>query len=313
MNLQQLRYLNEIARRRLNVSDAAAALFTSQPGVSKQVKLLEEELGITIFTRSGKRLTGLTEAGRQVLDITGRILQDIDNLRHVGEAYAREVRGTLTIATTHTQARYKLPPVVKRFIERYPRVRLQLHQGNPPQVATWLMEGEADIGIATESLDREPQLVTMPCYQWSHLIVAPHGHPLLQQKELSLARLAEWPLITYDPSFTGRTKIDQAFERAGLTPNIALTAVDSDVIKTYVELGLGVGLIAEMAFEAQRDAALSARPSGSLFESNTTRLAIRRGTWLRPIDFAFIEMFAPHLTKEIVLATLRGEGEDYGL
>ncbi|MFN6960989.1 MAG: CysB family HTH-type transcriptional regulator [Rhodocyclaceae bacterium] len=313
MNLQQLRYLNEIARRRLNVSEAAAALFTSQPGVSKQIKLLEEELGITIFTRSGKRLTGLTEAGRQVLDIAGRILQDIDNLKHVGEAYASEVRGTLTVATTHTQARYKLPAVVKRFIERYPHVRLHLHQGNPPQVVTWLTEGEADIGIATESLDRAPQLVTMPCYQWSHLIVVLNGHPLLQQKEILLAQLAEWPLITYDPTFTGRTKIDQAFERAGLSPNIALTAVDSDVIKTYVELGLGVGIIAEMAFEAQRDVTLSARPTGHLFGSNTTRLAIRRGAWLRPIDFAFIEMFAPHLTKEIVLATLRGEGEDCGL
>lgn len=313
MNLQQLRYLNEIARRELNVSEAAAALFTSQPGVSKQVKLLEEELGLTIFTRSGKRLTGVTEPGRQVLEIVERILQDVGNLKRIGENYARVVSGTLTIATTHTQARYALPKVIKSFMERYPGVRLHLHQGNPLQVAAWVAQGEADIGIATESLDEAAQLVTMPCYQWSHLIIVPRGHPLAEQKYITLAMLAEWPLITYDPSFTGRTKIDRAFERAGVLPNIAITAVDSDVIKTYVELGLGVGIIAEIAFDPRRDTAIIPLAAGHLFESNTTRLAIHRRAWLRAFDFAFIELFAPHLSKNTVLATLRGGGEDPGL
>lgn len=313
MNIQQLRYLHEIARRDLNVSEAAAALFTSQPGVSKQVRLLEEELGITVFTRSGKRLTGITEPGRQVLDIVARMLEDAGNLKRVGEDFAGEASGTLDVATTHTQARYLLPPVVKRFMERHPRVRLRLHQGNPPQVADWVADGTADIGIATEALAGQPRLVTLPCYQWSHLVVVPRGHPLLERKGVTLAMLAEWPLITYDPTFTGRTKIDRAFERAGVTPNIALTAVDSDVIKTYVELGLGIGIIAEMAFDPARDTALAALAAGHLFESNTTRLAIRRGSWLRRFDFAFIELFAPQLSENIVRATLKGGGEDPGL
>lgn len=313
MNLQQLRYLHEIARQGLNVSDAAAALFTSQPGVSKQVRLLEEELGVTIFERSGKRLTGITEPGRQVLEIAERMLADIGNLKRVGEEYAGEESGTLDVAATHTQARYLLPPVVTRFMARYPRVKLRLHQGNPLQVADWVARGEADIGIATEALDAQPQLVTLPCYRWSHTVVAPKGHELLGQGLLTLAALARWPLITYDPTFTGRARIDHAFERAGITPNIVLTAVDSDVIKTYVELGLGVGIIAEMAFDPARDAALGAIPAGHLFEASTTRLGIRRGAWLRRFDYDFVEMFAPQLTRRIVEMTLKGGGEDPGL
>lgn len=313
MNLQQLRFLHEIVRQGLNVSDAAAALYTSQPGVSKQVRLLEEELGVTIFARGGKRLTGITEPGRQVLDIVARMLEDVANLKRVGEDYAGETHGTLDIAATHTQARYLLPPVVKRFMACYPRVRLRLHQGNPPQVAEWVARGDADIGIATEALDRLPQLVTLPCYQWSHVVVVPREHPLLARGTPTLAMLADWPLITYDPTFTGRTRIDHAFERAGVTPNIVLTAVDSDVIKTYVELGLGVGIIAEMAFDPLRDAAIAALAPAPLFASNTTRLAIRRGAWLRRFDFAFIEFFAPQLTADMVKATLKGGGEDPGL
>jgi len=313
MNIQQLRYLHEIARRGLNVSEAAAALFTSQPGVSKQVRLLEEELGITVFERAGKRLTGITEPGRLVLDIVARMLQDAGNLKRVGEEYAGEDGGTLDIATTHTQARYLLPPVVKQFMERYPRVRLRLHQGNPPQVAAWVARGEADIGIATEALDGQPQLVTMPCYQWSHTVVAPRGHALLAGGALGLAELAQWPLITYDPTFTGRAHIDRAFERVGIAPNIVLTAVDSDVIKTYVELGLGIGIVAEMAFDPARDTALAALPAGHLFASNTTRLGVRRGGWLRGFEYAFIELFAPRLTRGVVTATLKGGGEDPGL
>ena len=313
MNIQQLRYLHEIARRGLNVSEAAAALFTSQPGVSKQVRLLEEELGITVFERSGKRLTGITEPGRQVLEIVARMLQDAGNLKRVGEEYAAETSATLDIATTHTQARYLLPPVVKQFLARHPQVRLRLHQGNPQQVTDWVADGTADIGIATEALAEQSRLVTLPCYQWSHLVVVPRGHPLLDDESVILARLGEWPLITYDPSFTGRTKIDHAFARAGVVPNVVLTAVDSDVIKTYVELGLGVGIIAEMAFDPARDVALVALPVSHLFATNTTRLGIRHGNWLRRIDFDFIELFAPLLSRSVVTATLRGGGDDPGL
>lgn len=313
MNIQQLRYLHEIARRGLNVSEAAAALYTSQPGVSKQIRLLEEELGITIFERSGKRLTGITEPGRQVLAIVARLLEDLGNLKRIGTDYAGQTSGTLDVATTHTQARYLLPPVVKRFMESWPDVRLRLHQGNPQQVAAWVADGTADIGIATESLEGQPHLVTLPCYQWSHLVVVPRGHPLLERTGVTLAMLAEWPLITYDPSFTGRAKIDRAFERVGVAPNIVLTAVDSDVIKTYVELGLGIGIIAEMAFDPTRDAELTALAAGHLFESNIARLAIRRSVWLRRFDFAFIELFAPQLSENIVRATLKGGGEDPGL
>jgi len=315
MNLQQLRYLHEIARQGLNVSEAAAALFTSQPGVSKQVRLLEEELGILIFERNGKRLTGVTEAGRQVLEIVGRLLTEIGNLRRVGEDYATQSTGTLDIATTHTQARYVLPAVVKQFKARYPAVRLRLHQGNPQQVAAWVAQGDADIGIATEALEAARNLVTLPCYQWQHVVVVPPEHPLIEDapRPISLSMLAGGPLITYDPTFTGRTQIDRAFAQAGVAPNIVLTAVDSDVIKTYVELGLGIGIIAEMAFDPRRDTGLRAISGGSLFGSNTTRLAFRHGNWLRRFDYDFIELFAPQLTRKIVEGTLRGGEPDPGL
>ena len=313
MNIQQLRYLHEIARRGLNVSEAAAALFTSQPGVSKQVRLLEEELGVTIFERSGKRLIGVTEPGQQVLEIVARMLDDAKNLKRVGDEYSDEGSGALDIATTHTQARYVLPPVVKQFMTRFPKVRLRLHQGNPAQVAEWVLRGDADIGIATEALDHYSQLVALPCYQWSHTVVVPQGHPLLAVSALPIVELGRYPLITYDPSFTGRGRIDRAFERAGVIPNIVLTAVDSDVIKTYVELGLGVGVIAEMAFDPARDTALAAVAAGHLFETNTTRLAIKRSNWLRRFDYDFIELFAPQLSRKLVETSLRGGGEDPGL
>ncbi len=309
MNLQQLRYCHEIARHGLNISDAAAALYTSQPGVSKQVRQLEQELGIMIFERSGKRLTGITEAGRHVLEIVARLLEETRNLKRLGEDYAQQDIGTLDIATTHTQARYRLPSVVKQFMARYPRVRLRLHQGNPGQVADWVASGNADIGIATESLEASSQLISMPCYQWSHIIIVPKGHPLLKLSTPTAAQLAEWPLITYDPTFTGRTRIDHYFEHLGVQPNIVLTAVDSDVIKTYVELGLGLGIIAEMAFDKVRDKALRALPIRHLFGSNTTRLAIRKQTWLRAIDYIFIELFAPQLNRRIVELALEGKGE----
>jgi LysR family cys regulon transcriptional activator len=281
MKLQQLRYLVEVERQNLNVSAAADALATSQPGVSKQIRLLEDELGVTIFERSGKRLVHITAPGRIVLDIANRILRETQNLTRVGQDFTSENDGTLSIATTHTQARYTLPTVIQRFLQLHPAIRLHLQQGSPAQIAQWLLDGVADLGIATEALDQHAELLTLPCYQWSHLVIAPKGHPLITQGAPTLATLATYPLITYDLTFTGRSHIDRAFERQGLQPNVMLTAIDSDVIKTYVSLGLGLGIIAEMAFDPLRDDTLAALPASHLFEANTTRLGFRRDAWLR--------------------------------
>ncbi len=313
MKLQQLRYLVEVERRGLNVSVAAEALFTSQPGVSKQIGLLEEELGVTIFERSGKRLTGITAPGQIVLAMARRMLVEAQNMKRVGADFAAESSGTLSIATTHTQARYTLPPVIRRFVQRHPEIRLHIQQGSPTQVADCLLDGSADLGIATEALDRHASLLTLPCFQWAHLVVTPKGHPLLARQPLTLAALAEHPLITYDATFTGRSRIDKAFERQSLQPNVILTAIDSDVIKTYVGLGLGVGIIAEMAFDPLRDDTLAAVPATHLFEGNTTRLAFRRDIWLRAYEYDFMELLAPQLTRRVVEATLKGEGADPGL
>ena len=308
MKLQQLRYLVEVARCGLNVSEAAEALYTSQPGVSKQIKLLEDELGVVVFERTGKRLTAITEPGRRVLEIAERMLREADNIKRVGEEYAGGDSGSLVIATTHTQARYALPLVVKRFIERHPKVRLSMHQGNPVQIAEWTLKGEADIAIATEALDQFPQLVMLPCYQWGHSVIAPDGHPILAERTISLATLAKWPLITYDPAFTGRSRISGAFERAQLTPNVVLAALDSDVIKTYVSLGLGLGIIASMAYDPARDVGLQAVDVGHLFGSNTTRIGLRRGTYIRRYEYDFIELFASQLSKKAVDMAMAGPG-----
>jgi len=316
MKLQQLRYLVEIERQNLNVSAAAEALFTSQPGVSKQIRLLEEELGVTIFERSGKRLTHITAPGRIVLDIANRILWEAQNLTRVGQDFTSDSNGTFSIATTHTQARYTLPPVIQKFMQQHPSIRLHLQQGSPAQIAQWLIEGKADMGIATEALDQHSELLTLPCYQWSHLVVAPKGHPLVAQSAKgapTLATLASHPLITYDATFTGRSHIDRAFDKQGLAPNMILTAIDSDVIKTYVSLGLGVGIIAEMAFDPLRDDSLVAIPAAHLFEANTTRLGFRRDVWLRGFEYDFIELLAPQLTHRVVAAALKGGGQDAGL
>ncbi|SBT09733.1 DNA-binding transcriptional dual regulator, O-acetyl-L-serine-binding [Candidatus Accumulibacter aalborgensis] len=310
MKLQQLRYLVEVARHGLNVSAAAEALFTSQPGISKQIGLLEDELGVMVFERSGKRLTAITEPGKAVLEIAERILRDAENIRRVGEEYAGGDSGSLVIATTHTQARYALPAVVKSFVERHPRVRLSLHQGNPTQIAEWTLKGEANVAIATEALDQYPQLVMLPCYQWVHCVIAPEGHPIVGDKPLSLAALARWPLITYDSAFTGRSRINKAFELAQLTPNVVLTAIDADVIKTYVSLGLGLGIIARMAFDAVRDVGLQAMAAEHLFGSNTTRIGLRRGTHIRRYEYDFIELFAPHLNRKAVDMAMAGARPD---
>ena len=313
MKLQQLRYLVEVARHGLNVSEAAEALHTSQPGVSKQIKLLEDELGVIVFERSGKRLTSVTEPGRAILDIAERILREAENMKRVGDEFSDGESGGLVIATTHTQARYALPSVVARFVEKHPKVRLSMHQGSPTQIAEWTLKGEADIAIATEALDQYPQLLMLPCYQWTHCVIAPDGHPVLDGRPLSLAELARWPLITYDSAFAGRSRINAAFERAHLTPNVVLAAIDADVIKTYVSLGLGLGIIAHQAYDIVRDAGLQALEAGQLFGSNTTRIGLRRGTHVRRFDYDFIELFAPQLTRRAVDMAMVGHGDEYQL
>lgn len=313
MNLQQLRYLREVARRGLNVSEAAAALHTSQPGVSKQIRLLEQELGVTLFVRSGKRLTEITPPGRQALALAQRVLDDVANLKRLGEEFGGESRGSLTIATTHTQARYALPEVIRGFRGRYPDVRLAIRQGNPVQIAEAVISGEADIAIATEAIALYDQLVMLPCYQWNHCIVVPPRHPLLKAGPLSLEAIARHPLVTYDFAFAGRTRIERAFEQRGLTPNVVLTALDADVIKTYVRLGLGVGIIARMAYDPALDKGLAMRDASHLFEASVTRIGLKRGAYLRGFVYDFIQRFAPHLTRPTVEAAMAGQGSSYEL
>jgi len=314
MNLQQLRYVFEVARSGLNVSEAAAALHTSQPGVSKQIRLLEEELGVDVFVRQGKRLTAVTDPGREVLKIAERLLRDLDNLRSVGQEFGAEEEGTLTLATTHTQARYVLPPIVREFMRRHPNVRVSLRQGSPTQVCDTVLAGEADIAIATEAIAEHDELVMLPCYQWNRCVIAPPDHPILKARPLTLEAIAKYPLVTYDFAFTGRSQINKAFAARGLTPNVALTAIDADIIKTYVALGLGIGIVAYMAFDPVADKGLRAVDAAHLFESATTRLGIRRNAWLRGYAYTFIELFAPHLTRRMVQSALAGEeGSDPGL
>ncbi len=306
MNLQQLRYLCAIVDNGLNVSEAAETLFTSQPGVSKQVRQLEDELGVRVFVRAGKRLASLTPAGEAVVAAARRALREIENLKRVGAEYKSEDEGTLAIATTHTQARYVLPRVVRDFAARYPKVKLELHQGNPMQVAEQTASGDVDVGIATEALASFPDLVTLPCYQWNRCVLVPRGHPLAKVMPLTLAALARYPIITYDFTFTGRSQINAAFEAEGLAPKVVLTALDSDVIKTYVELGMGVGIVAQMAYDPARDVAFDKLDAGHLFAPSTTRLALRRGVFLRGYVYDFIALFAPALDRAAVDAALAG-------
>ena len=306
MNLQQLRYLCAIVDHGLNVSDAAEALFTSQPGISKQVRLLEDELGVSVFVRHGKRLSALTPAGAAVVATARRALREVENLKRVGAEYKSEDTGVLSIATTHTQARYVLPPVIRDFVARYPRVKVVLHQGNPLQVAEQTARGEVDVGIATEALTSFPELVALPCYQWNRSVLVPTGHPLVKVQPLTLAALARHPIITYDFAFTGRSQINAAFDAEGLAPNIVLTALDADVIKTYVELGMGVGIVASMAYDAARDTGLERLDASHLFAPSTTRLALRRDVFLRGFVYDFIERFAPILDRATVDAALAG-------
>jgi LysR family cys regulon transcriptional activator len=311
VNFQQLRAVREAVRQGFNLTVVADVLHTSQPGVSRQIRELEDELGIVLFERAGKRLTGLTPPGVAVLPIVERMLQEADNLRRAGEDFASQGRGTLTIAATHSQARYALPPAVRDFSAAHPEVVLRLHQGSPKQVAEMLLQGEADIGVATEALAEYAELVALPSYRWTHAVVVPRGHALttqaIQGEALTLEQLARFPIITYEPGYTGRTHIDEAFKRRCLDLNLVLSAMDADVIKTYVELGMGVGIIAAMAFDETRDAGLHAIDARHLFASNMTRLALRRGAFLRGYVYEFIHTFASPLTREVIDQAMAAE------
>ncbi|KGM41470.1 transcriptional regulator [Aquabacterium sp. NJ1] len=323
MNLHQFRFVYEAARRNLNLTETAKALHTSQPGISKAIMELEEELGVDIFVRHGKRLKRVTEPGQQVLQSIDIILRELGNLRRIGDEYAMQDAGTLSIATTHTQARYVLPEPVAALRKKYPKVSVSLHQGTPEQVAQMVLDETADIGLATESLSDFPELVTLPCYEWQHVVVMPASHPLTQVSRLTLEQLAAEPLISYHPSFTGRKRIDSAFAQRGLTPNVVLEAIDADVIKTYTRLGLGVGLVAEMAVKddptmGTPGSELVWRPVGHLFGPNMARLAFKRGAYLRQFVLAFAELISDRLTKALIMqamqspANSQSEG-DYGL
>jgi len=313
MNLQQLRYVSEVARRNLNVSEAAQALHTSQPGVSKQIRALEEELGTPIFVRQGRRFTALTDAGRELVASVDRILAEMANLKAVAEEFAHHAKGSLAVAVTHTQARYALPEVVGAFKKAFPDVKLKLLQGNPRQLARMVIAGEADLAIATEALDEYPELVTVPCYRWHHCVVVREGHPLERSKPLTLEAIAAHPLVTYDPTFAGRTALDKAFAARGLHPEIALTALDSDVIKSYVALGLGVGIISSRAFRKGKEDGLVALDCEHLFPAQTTRLAIRRGAYLRGYTVEFIRLLAPHVRREDLERLATGAPETFSI
>jgi len=300
VKLQQLRYIWEVAQYDLNVSTTAERLFTSQPGISKQIKSLEEELGISIFSRSGKHLTEITPAGRKIIELAGQILSKVRDIRNVAQEYCDQKSGSLSIATTHTQARYALPPVVREFMRRYPGIKLNMHQGTPIQIAEMASRGVVDLAIATEAMELFENLVMLPCYEWNRAVLVPQGHPLSEITPLTLEQLAEYPIVTYVFGFTGRSQLDQAFERAGLTPRVVLTAVDADVIKTYVRLGLGVGIVAKMAYDRHADADLVAIDASHLFGSSVTKIGLRRDVFLRGFLYDFIELFAPHLTREVV-------------
>ncbi|MGD8568344.1 MAG: HTH-type transcriptional regulator CysB [Gammaproteobacteria bacterium] len=300
MKLHQLRYVYEVANHNLNVSEAAEVLFTSQPGVSKQIRLLEDEIGVPIFTREGKRLTRITPAGEQILARTQYILREIESIKQIGDEFRNEQTGSLTIATTHTQARYALPAVVKKFVKQFPGVKLFLKQGYPEEIAAMVVDGNADMVIATEAVADTRDLVALPCYQWNRCALVLPDHPLLTKPAVTLADIAEYPILTYDFAFAGRTLVSETFEQAHLQPNIVFTALDSDIIKTYVELGLGIGLVAAMAYDPDQDDALRMIDLGHLFPSSTTWVGLRKNSFLRSYVYFFIEQFAPHLDPETV-------------
>jgi LysR family cys regulon transcriptional activator len=300
MKLQQLLYVWEVAHHDLNVSATAQSLYTSQPGVSKQIKMFEDELGVEIFARSGKHFTRVTPAGEAILKLAGEVLRKVDDIKQLALEFSDEKKGSLSIATTHTQARYALPPVIKAFILRYPDVSLHMHQGTPMQISELAADGTVDFAIATEALDLFSDLVMMPCYRWNRSIIVPKDHPLAHSSRLTLEEVSEFPLVTYVFGFTGRSKLDEAFFSRGLVPKVVFTAADSDVIKTYVRLNLGVGIIANMAYDPIADSDLVCLDASHLFKPSITKIGFRRGAFLRSFMYDFIQLFAPHLTKEII-------------
>jgi LysR family cys regulon transcriptional activator len=305
VNFQQLRIIRETVRQDFNLTEVANALYTSQPGVSKHIKDLEDELGIEVFVRRGKRLLGLTEPGKELVGVVERILLDTQNLRRIADQFASRETGHFVVATTHTQARYALPQIIKWFKADYPKVHLTLLQGSPREIAELVESGQADIGIATEALDHVAELASFPFYSWHHAIIVPQGHPLLSVEHLTLEALSEYPIVTYHEGFTGRAHIDKAFANAGIVPDIVLSAIDADVIKTYVGLGLGVGIVASVAYDAEQDRNLELIHVPDLFPANTTRIAVRKGTYLRSYAYAFIEKVCPDLGEDVVKAALR--------
>ena len=313
MNLHQFRFVQEAARRNLNLTEAAKALHTSQPGVSKAIIELEDELGVDIFARHGKRLKRITEPGQHVLKSIELIMREVGNLKRIGEQYSAQDSGTLSIATTHTQARYVLPPPVARLREAYPQVTISLHQATPHEVARMVIDEVAEIGMATESLAEYPDLVTLPCYEWQHVLVIPTNHPLAQKERVGLEDIAHEALITYHPTFTGRSKIDQAFAARKLQPRIVLEAIDSDVIKTYVRLGLGIGIVAEMAMRDDPLGDLVVRPVGHLFGQSVARVAFKRGAYLRNFVYKFAELLSDRLSRELIARAMTGHVNDYEL
>ncbi|UNH37552.1 HTH-type transcriptional regulator CysB [Moellerella wisconsensis] len=300
MKLQQLRYIVEVVNHNLNVSSTAEGLYTSQPGISKQVRMLEDELGIQIFGRSGKHLTHVTPAGEEVIRISRDVLSKIDAIRSVAGEHTYPDRGSLYIATTHTQARYALPPVIKTFIERYPQVSLHMHQGSPTQIAEDVCKGNSDFAIATEGLHLYSDLIMLPCYHWNRCVVVPKDHPLANKKDLTIRDIAEYQIVTYTHGFTGRSELDVAFEQEQLTPKIIFTATDADVIKTYVRLGLGIGIIASMAVDPVQDSDLVTIDMRDKFSYSTTKIGFRRSSFLRSYMYDFMWRFAPHLTRDVV-------------
>ncbi|MCP5180278.1 MAG: HTH-type transcriptional regulator CysB [Pseudomonadales bacterium] len=304
MKLQQLRYVWEVANHDLNVSVTAQSLFTSQPGISKQIRLLEDELGVEIFARSGKHLTHITPVGEEIVALAGEVLRKVGDIKKLAQEYSNERQGSLSIATTHTQARYALPTVIQSFREEYPEVSLHMNQGTPAQIAELAASGRVDFCIATEGMDLFQDLVMMPCYRWNRSVVTPKGHPLARRQPLRLEDVAEFPIVTYVFGFTGRSRLDDAFRRQGLTPNVVFTATDTDVIKTYVRLGLGVGIIATMAYDPLHDRDLEILPADALFASSITHIGFRKGTFLRKYMYDFMRRFAPHLTRERVDAAV---------
>jgi LysR family cys regulon transcriptional activator len=305
MKLQQLRYIWEVAHHDLNVSATAQSLYTSQPGISKQIRLLEDELGVEVFARSGKHLTHVTPAGEVILEAAGNVLRTVEGIKQAAQEYSDEKKGSLSIATTHTQARYALPATISKFMERYPDVSLHMHQGTPMQISEMAVDGAVDFAIATEALDLFSDLLMMPCYRWNRCVLVPKDHPLAQLSSLTIEAVAAHPIVTYVFGFTGRSKLDEAFLEKGLIPKVVFTAADADVIKTYVRLGLGIGIVAGMAYDESVDSDLVALDASHLFASSVTKIGCRRGTFLRGYMYEFIEDFAPHLTRDVVEEALQ--------